>query len=112
MGGAVAARFDGEVMCAPYLLDVEVVHALRALVLRGSIDADFGTRALEDHRQLGLARYAHEPHMTRIWELRDAMTAYDATYVALAEALECPLVTMDARLGRSVGHDAVIEVVA
>ena len=65
--------------------------------------------ALRDWRALPFRRYRHGLLLPRVWDLRDNLTAYDASYVALAEGLEVPLVTCDGQLARSVGHDAVIE---
>jgi len=88
---------------APHLIDSEFASTLRRLVLLGEISPENGSAALGHYRQLRLTRYPAEPLLGRIWELRDALTAYDATYVALAEALDCPLVTADGRLGRAPG---------
>ena len=65
--------------------------------------------ALEILQWLPLQRYAHEQFLARIWELRHGITAYDAAYVALAEALDAPLLTCDARLASAAGHHARIE---
>lgn len=97
---------------APHLLDVEAVHALRGLVRSGHLSADRAGDALDDLADLRLRRYPHDPLVPRIWELRDNLTAYDATFVALAELLEVPLVTVDARLAGASGHDATIEYLA
>ena len=67
--------------------------------------------ALSDLADFPLHRYGHEFMLPRIWELRDNLTAYDAAYVALAEALDAPLLTRDARLAAAPGHRARIEVV-
>ena len=101
-----------ETLHAPHLVDLEVAHVLRRFVREGDIDATRGTQALEALRALDLARYAHDVHLPRIWQLREAVTAYDAAYLALAEALAAPLLTLDARLARSHGHRARIELVA
>lgn len=114
VGGSSAARIAdrlrGEVMCAPAMLDVEVVSALRSLEHRGKVAAADCDAALGHLASLGVTRYTHEAFTGRMWELRDALSPYDAAYVALAEALECPLLTCDARLARSHGHDASVEV--
>lgn len=70
-----------------------------------------GKQALEDHRSLHIKRAAHHDMLPRIWQLRDSITAYDSAYVTLAEALDVPLVTCDAKLARSHGHGAEIELV-
>jgi predicted nucleic acid-binding protein len=94
---------------APELLDIEIAHVLRRMAARGDIpDAD-AEEALRDITEAPIARTPHRPLVPRIWELRHAVTAYDAAYIALAEALDAPLVTTDAKLAGSNGHDAVIE---
>lgn len=101
---------DDAVVC-PHLTDSEVVQALRAQVLRGDLDAREAGRAIEAWAGLGLSRLAVHGLLGRIWELRVNLSAYDATYVALAEALEAPLVTADGRLGRAPGPRCTIAVV-
>ncbi|MFP3941594.1 MAG: type II toxin-antitoxin system VapC family toxin [Thermoanaerobaculia bacterium] len=91
-----------ETLHAPHLLDVEVAQILRRYVLLGEIDAGRGREALTDLADLSVERYPHDPLLARIWELRDNATAYDAAYLALAEALGAPLLTCDARLARAM----------
>ena len=98
-------------MHAPHLLDVEVAHAMRRWVFQGGLTARRGREALEDFESLSIERYPHGPLIPRIWELRESVTAYDAAYLALAEVLDAPLVTRDARLARATGHAASIELV-
>ena len=86
---------------APHLVDSEVASALRRLVRTAELSATQGWRALDTWRHLGMTRYATTSLLERIWDLRTAISAYDASYVALAEALDCPLVTADARLSRA-----------
>lgn len=109
--GARAARSvlaaDGD-SAAPHLLDAEVGHALRREVLRGRISAARATAAIIDLELLGISRVGHGAIMPRAWALRDNLSFYDALYVALAEALDTPLVTFDARLAAAPGHDAEI----
>lgn len=96
---------------APELLDIEVISALRRLQQRRELSAERAGQALEDLSYLAIQRHAHGPLLGRIWELRDSMTAYDAAYVVLAEALGAPLLTCDARLSRAHGHRANIELI-
>lgn len=101
---------DGEDLCAPHLLDVEVAQVLRRLSLQGEITAERGAEALADLADLPLTRYPHHPLLQRAWELRQSASMYDAVYLALAEALEAPLVTCDARTARAHGHRAQVQV--
>jgi predicted nucleic acid-binding protein len=87
-----------EILCAPHLLDVESAQVLRRYVLSGIISADRGAEAIQDLADLRLNRYPHEVLLPRIWQLRHNLTAYDAAYVALAEALDAPLLTRDKAL--------------
>jgi predicted nucleic acid-binding protein len=101
-------RADGD-LHAPHLLDVELIHALRRLVLAGQLDETRAADARTDFADLAIVRYGHAPLADRTWQLRNNLTAYDATFVALAEALDVPLVTCDARLAGAPGSSAVIE---
>ena len=104
-------RRPGMTLHCPHLLDLEVAQVLRRHA-RGKHRVEPRLReALEDLRDLPLTRYAHEPFLDRIWELRENLTAYDGAYVALAEALGARLLTSDARLARTSGHQASIELV-
>jgi predicted nucleic acid-binding protein len=86
----------------PHLCPVEVTSALRSLVARGEVPEGRARTALEDLADLPATRHPVEPLLPRIWGLRDAITAYDATYVALAEALEATLITGDRKLAAAV----------
>jgi predicted nucleic acid-binding protein len=99
---------DGD-LHAPHLLDVELLHALRRLVSTGGLSQERAADARADFAELTIVRYGHQPLADRAWELRDNLTADDAVFVALAEALAVPLVTCDARLGRAPGHRATVE---
>jgi predicted nucleic acid-binding protein len=112
-GSKVAALLStpGETLHAPHLLDIEVAQVLRRYVLNGDLDINRGNQALGDFVLLPIERYPHGELLERIWQLRDSLTAYDAAYVVLAEALEARLVTCDARLSRAHGHGADIELV-
>ncbi len=110
---AVDARLfePGETLHAPHLLDVEVAQVIRRYVANGDIAADRGREALEDLADLRLRRYPHDLLLPRIWELRHNLTAYDAAYVALAEALDAPLLTRDRRLAAAAGVRARVELI-
>ena len=88
----------GQSLHAPHLIDIEIAQAIRRLALAGSIDPKRGQEALSDLAAFSLQRYPHEPFLPRIWTLRANFSAYDAVYVALAEALNAPLLTCDGRL--------------
>jgi predicted nucleic acid-binding protein len=83
---------------APHVLDVEVVAALRTLVSHGTLSPELAGHALEDLEQMNVIRYPHVPLLPKMWELRDNLSAADAAFVVLAEALALPLVTTDLRL--------------
>ena len=88
---------------APHLLDVEVVSVLQRLSLSGQLDPPLAERMINVLANLGIRRHSSMGLLGRIWRLSGNLTAYDATYVALAETLECPLLTSDRRLARSGG---------
>jgi len=98
-GDSARARLRSEDLAAPELVDLEVMSVLR----RRALEQRRVVRAIEDLVELPLARAPHLPLLPRCWELRDNLTIYDAAYVALAEALEVPLVTADRRLSRAAG---------
>lgn len=102
---------SGQALRAPHLVDIEVAHVIRRLTALGVVDHARGRAALQELSTLPLKRYPHADLLARIWELRANLTAYDAAYVALAEALDAPLVTRDRRLAASPGHSARIELV-
>lgn len=97
------ALTDG--VSAPHLLDVEVLSVLRGLVLGGKLHPAAAEDARRDHFAFAMNRYEVAPLADRIWQLRHQYTSYDAAYLALAEALEAPLYTCDAKLD-SGGHHA------
>jgi predicted nucleic acid-binding protein len=104
--------FDaGSTLHAPHLLDIEVAHVIRRYAAAGDLDEARGRTALADLAEMPLRRYPHDFLLPRIWDLRNNLTAYDAVYVALAEALDAPLVTRDRRLAAAIGHRARIELV-
>jgi predicted nucleic acid-binding protein len=97
---------------APHLLDVEVAQVLRRYAARGELPARRGAAALRLLEGFPIRRHAHVPLLARAWALRANLTAYDAMYVALAEALGAALVTRDARLAAAPGSRARVEVLA
>lgn len=95
----IAERLDGgEEAAAPHLVDSEIAHVLRKHVFGGSLDAARAEEVLRDLDHLPLKRYAARPLLPRVWALRHNLSGYDATYVALAEALDAPLLTSERRL--------------
>lgn len=113
LGRAIAGRIADPALSlhVPHLVDVEVAQALRRFVQSGELEQDAARIALEDLSSLDLERHAHEPLLGRIWALRENMTAYDATYVALAEALDAVLLTCDGRLARAPGIGRRVELI-
>lgn len=110
-GGRLRDRLSTEDLHAPALLDHEVVSALRGLVRRGALSPERATDVLADFDDLSVERWAAGDALRRrAWSLRENVSAYDAAYVALAEALAFPLVIRDARLARASGHGAHVEV--
>jgi predicted nucleic acid-binding protein len=94
----------------PHLLDLEVAQVLRRYTISGEMSVERSEQALQDLGALPLNRYPHDIFIHRIWSLRRNLTAYDAAYVALAEALEATLITRDAALAKVSGHRARVEV--
>lgn len=107
----IAARLEvpAETIHAPHLIDLEVVGVLRRLVLQRVMTAERGEEGLRDFAALPIERYPAMGLIDRIWELRANVTVFDAAYIALAEALDAPLVTTDGRLARAPGHRARVE---
>ena len=102
---------DEDELHSPHLIDVEVVQGLRRLVRAGEVSADRAAGAIEDLVDLDLHRHAHLDLVARAWKLRQNVTAYDAVYVALAEALDATVVTCDRPLANAPGHRARVEVI-
>ncbi|MGU3435110.1 type II toxin-antitoxin system VapC family toxin [Actinomycetes bacterium M1A6_2h] len=111
-GSAIRARLRGYEMASPELVDLECASVIRRFVRNGDVTADRGSLALEDLHSLAINRTSHSPLISRCWELRDNMSMYDASYVALAEAIEAPLWTTDARLARSPGTSCRFELIS
>lgn len=99
---ALEAMGEGRLV-APHILPAEVTNVVRRLVAAGDVTADAGALALDDLAALAIAYVPFDPFRGRVWELRGAVAAYDAWYVAAAEALDAPLATLDRRLMRAPG---------
>lgn len=97
------ARIASDTLASPELALAEVSSSLRRMELTGRITSDNATRAQRDLLRLPLELFPFGPFADRVWALRGTLTSYDAWYVALAEALDCPLLTLDRRLGRASG---------
>jgi len=92
-----------EDLAAPHLMPVEAANILRRAVIAGDLSVDVATLAHDDLARLRVELFPYEPHAGRVWELRDNLTAYDAWYVAVAEALDAPMITLDRRVARATG---------
>lgn len=114
LGARVEERLfrDGDELHCPHLIDVEVTQGLRRLVRSGEVSADRAVEAITDLVDLDLHRHSHVDLLVRAWKLRDNITAYDAVYVALAEALGATVVTCDAPLAKAPGYRAAVDVIA
>ena len=101
-----------ETVAAPHLLDLEVAQVLRRYTRTQECSVERGRQALADLSVLPIQRYPHDILLPRIWQLRNNMTAYDAAYIALAEALSAPLLTCDSHLAHASGHRATVELIS
>ncbi len=112
-GRRLAGRLanEDEIVHVPHLIDLEIAQVLRRYVLHGALDDRAGALALQRWRELDVERYPHEPLLGRVWQLRADVSAYDAIYVALAEALSTALVTGDRRLAGVPGLTVAVEFV-
>ena len=111
-GDFLRGRLEGRVLYAPEVLDLEVISSWRGQMRAGKLIDQRVRQALDDLYDMPLLRAPHRQLATRVWELRDNLSAYDGSYVALAEALRIPLVTTDARLARAPGVRCEVEVLA
>jgi predicted nucleic acid-binding protein len=107
VAGRLAA--PGETLHAPHLIDLEIVQVLRRFVRAGPLSEERAVEALQDFRDLPIVRYTHTLFLDRVWGLRRHATVYDAVYLALAEALDAPFVTMARRLRTVPGVRARVE---
>ncbi len=106
------ALVPAETLHVPHLLDLEVAQVLRRWVASGQVGPSRARQALDDLAALDLTRWPHDVLLPRVWQLRSNLTAYEAAYVALAEALRAPLLTCDRRLAAARDHRALIELIA
>jgi predicted nucleic acid-binding protein len=102
----------GAPLAAPHLIDLEVAQVLRRIASRGLLPASRAAQAFDDLAAMPIARYDHLPLLPRVWALRENLTAYDAAYLALAEAVDAPLVTCDAALRAAPDRSVDVIVVA
>lgn len=108
----LAILADPAASWAPHLVDAEVGHVLRRTVLAGELSDTDARAALDDLADLPIRRAGHRGILSRAWELRSNLTFYGGLYVALAERLELPLLTLDARLANAPGIRAPIEILS
>lgn len=117
MRGPLASRIGvrlfaaSESLHAPYLIDVEVAQVLRRFARKADIGVVRASQAIDDLAAMPLTRYPHLPLLPRVWRLRENVSAYDACYLALAEALKAPLITCDPSLASIPGCQARIDVI-
>ena len=113
LGARVEARlFRGDdELHAPHLVDVEIVQGLRRLVRTGEVSSGRADEVITDLTDFDLHRHTHVDFLHRAWKLRESISAYDAMYVALAEAIGAPIVTCDGPLAKAPGHHVRIEVI-
>lgn len=107
--GPARERLATEALHTPHLVDIEVTDVIRKLVLRDSMTNADAERAIAVWKRIGLSRYPTVGMLDRIWELRHNVSAYDAAYIALAESLDCHVVTADRRLAAAPGPPCAIE---
>jgi predicted nucleic acid-binding protein len=98
---AIAGRLHAEDIHAPHLIDLEILQTLKRAVLGGQLTVQQADTAVADLGLLPLTRYPHYALLDRTWELRDNLSIYDASYVALADFLNAPLLTLAARIARA-----------
>jgi predicted nucleic acid-binding protein len=116
-GGVLADRIADRLLrdpdhAAPHVVDIEVVSVIRRDRGLGRLDDTAASQAVADLEAWPGERFGHQPLLERIWQLRGAVRAWDAAYVALAEALDAGLITLDARLAAAPGPRCAIDVVA
>lgn len=102
---------EGQSLNAPHLLDIEVVQVLRRYVRERALNEVHAQERLQSLLDFPILRHGHTSLLRRAWQLRHHLTIYDAVYVALAEALDAPLLTCDAKIAAAAGHHAMVELV-
>ncbi|MBX3087391.1 MAG: type II toxin-antitoxin system VapC family toxin [Cryobacterium sp.] len=111
--GAVASQarevMTGRTLHAPHLLDLEVANSLRRHVSLGIAEASRAEQYLQLISRMAIRRYPHSGLLARVWRLRENFSSYDASYVALAEALRAPLLTSDLRLASAAERYCAVE---
>lgn len=110
-GDTIRARLRGETIAGPDLLRIEVLAVIRKSLIAGALTTTQANDAVEDLLDLPVSVFPSAPLLRRAWALRDNVTAYDACYVTLAEALDCPLLTADNRLANAPGTTCTVELV-
>lgn len=110
-GAAIRTRLRGETIAGPDLLRIEVLAVIRKQLIAGSLSTTQAAAAVDDLLDLPVSVFPSASLLRRAWALRDNVTAYDACYVALAEALDCPLLTADNRLANAPGTPCAVELV-
>jgi predicted nucleic acid-binding protein len=109
---ALRSRLEEDLdQAAPHLVDAEVLSVVQSQLRLGSLDLTAANQAIDDLREWPGERWSHRPLLERAWELRHNLRGYDALYVALAEALDAPLVTRDGRLAGAPGLRCAVDVV-
>lgn len=111
-GRAARERMRDESLAAPELLYIEVVSAYRGFVRARKLHVGAAARALARLSALPIQRSSHHVLIERCWELRNNLTSYDASYVALAELLDVPFVTTDTRIAGAPGLRCLVEVLS
>ena len=104
-GDWVREQLRNQWLFSTHVMPAEVHNALRRMELRGELSPADATIAREEFFEFNFELYPFAPYAHRVWALRQNLSCYDAWYVALAESLDCPLVTIDLRLSRAVGPE-------
>jgi predicted nucleic acid-binding protein len=109
--GPARRTLGDEQLHVPHLIDSEIANAFRRQVAAQRLEPAAAWTALDRWRRLGMTRYPVVGLLDRVWELRENVSAYDASYIALAERLHCSLLTADARLSGAPGIRCSITIV-